>query len=82
MKTSILLILFLDAFNDHVDHVACAHYFWYVDLAEGRILACISLRGSVGICDANVTQARRARHRFDACGDSQGRGATTSSLLY
>ena len=36
---------------------------------------------SVGICDANVTQARCARHRFDACGDSQGRGATTSSRV-
>jgi len=84
MKTSILLISFLDAFVDRVDHVARARYFWYVDSGEGRIPACISLRGSVGICDANVTQARRARHRFDACGDShwQGRGATTSSLLY
>jgi len=28
--------------------------------------------GCIGIRDANVTQARRARHRFDACGDSQG----------
>jgi len=37
---------------------------------------------SVGICDANVTQARHAWHQFDACGDSQGRGVTTSSLLY
>ena len=49
MKTSILLISFLDAFDDRVDHVAGARYFWHVDLAEGRIPACISLRGSVGI---------------------------------
>jgi len=81
MKTSILLISFLDAFIDRIDHMARACYFWYVDSAEGKIPACISLKGSVGICDANVTQARRARHRFDAYGDSQGRGAT-SSLLY
>ena len=36
MKTSILLISFLDAFVDHVDHVARACYFWYVDSAEGE----------------------------------------------
>ena len=60
------------SFVDRVDHVARARYFWYVDSGEGRILACISLRGSIGIRDANVTQARRARHRFDAWGDSQG----------
>ena len=71
MKTSILLISFLDAFDDCVDHVARAHYFWYVDSAKGRILACISLRGSVGICDANVTQARHIRRQCDAY-DSQG----------
>ncbi len=44
MKTSILLISFLDAFDDRGDHAARACYFWYVDSAEGRISACISLR--------------------------------------
>jgi len=60
---SLLIIPRCVSFGDLVARASC--YFWYADLAEDHEIAILECWNGK-FRDANATQARRARHRYDA----------------